>query len=130
MSFLGETEHTYDLIVAADVVIYFGDLKHLFAAASAKLAPGALFAFSVERSEAAETTLRDSLRFAHSAGYVASALSAAGLELANMEEAVLRKDRGADVEGLLVVAKKPAEVVDGVKQETKADQTFALDKLN
>lgn len=130
MSFLGETEHTYDLIVAADVFIYFGDLKHLFAAASAKLAPGALFAFSVERSEEADVTLRDSLRFAHSAGYVAAALSAAGLELANMEEAILRKDRGADVIGLLVVAKKPTEVSQALAQEAQTDQTVSLDKLN
>ena len=103
---------------------------NLFAAASAKLAPGALFAFSVERSEETDVMLCDSLRFAHSANYVAAALSAAGLELANMEEAILRKDRGADVEGLLVVAKKPAELPQALTQEAQADQAVALDKLN
>ncbi|MFC2952591.1 methyltransferase domain-containing protein [Marinicaulis aureus] len=130
MSFLAASEHKYDLVIAADVFIYFGDLSHLFAAASAKLAPGGLFAFSVERSETIDVALRDSLRFAHSAGYVAATLTAAGFELANMEEAILRKDRGADVDGLLVVARKPVPATQGVTQEAQSDQTIAFSKLN
>ena len=38
----------FDLVVAADMLVYVGDLKPLFAATSAALAVGGLFAFSVE----------------------------------------------------------------------------------
>lgn len=130
LSFLGASEHRYDLIVAADVFIYFGDLKHVFAAVSAKLASGALFAFSVERSADQDVALRDSLRFAHSANYVTAALQGAGLEVANIEQAVLRKDRGADVEGLLVVARKPVAMTEGLPQDASQNQTVLASKLN
>jgi predicted TPR repeat methyltransferase len=130
LSFLGATEHKYDLVIAADVFIYFGDLKHIFAAASAKLAPGALFVFSVERSLDQDVALRDSLRFAHSAKYVTAALNGAGLEVANIEQAVLRKDRGADIEGLLVVARKPLETAEGAVQETAAEAAPFIAKPN
>lgn len=130
LSFLGATEHKYDLVIAADVFIYFGDLKHVFAAASAKLAPGALFAFSVERSADQDVALRDSLRFAHSAKYVTVALNGAGLEVANIEQAVLRKDRGADIEGLLIVARKPLEAGQGAVQEAAAAPAPFISKPN
>ena len=39
----------YDLLLAADLFIYIGDLAAVFAAVRARSAPGGLFAFSVER---------------------------------------------------------------------------------
>ncbi len=130
LSFLGGTQHRYDLVIAADVFIYFGDLSHLFAAISGKLAPGGLFAFSVERSLETDVALRDSLRFAHSAPYVRKALNSAGLELANIEAGTLRKDRGEDIEGLLVVAKKPLEAAKGLLQDANQNLTAPASKLN
>ncbi len=129
LSFLGGSEHHYDLILATDVLIYFGDLLRPFAAVSAKLKPGALFAFSVERGGGA-ITLHESLRFAHSASYVQAALKSAGLELVNMEEAVLRKDRGADVGGLLVVARKAVEASDVQASGSDAVLLQSVAKLN
>jgi len=96
----------YDLILAVDALIYFGDLSKVFAASAARLSDGGLFAFSVEKG-VADYSVQPSLRFAHSADYVARMIKAAGLELTAMEEAVLRTDRGADVTGLLVIARKP-----------------------
>jgi predicted TPR repeat methyltransferase len=97
----------FELILAADVLIYFGDLRKTIAAISRRLASGGLFAFSVEKADGADWTLQSSLRFAHSADYVVSVLKTAGLDLVSMEEAVLRKDRGAEVAGLLVVSRLP-----------------------
>jgi predicted TPR repeat methyltransferase len=130
VSFLGNATNAYDLIVAADVFIYFGDLKRLFAAAAARLVPGGLFAFSVERGAGTDVTLRDSLRFAHSAEYVRAALNGAGLEVANIEQAVLRKDRGADIEGLLVVARKPVEAVEPRAHDAASTQPPFIAKPN
>ncbi|GJL93057.1 class I SAM-dependent DNA methyltransferase [Hyphococcus sp.] len=130
LSFLSAAEHQYDLMLAADVFIYLGDLMRVFVAASAKLAPGALFAFSLERAEAGDIELRDTLRFAHSADYVATALKAADLEIASIEQAVLRQDRGVDVQGLLVVALKPLERAEGVPHDAHQDQAALVSKLN
>jgi len=99
----------YDLILAADVLIYFGELEKIFLALARRLDSGGLVAFSVEKGESADWSVQASLRFAHSAGYVARVLKAAGLELVRMEERILRKDRGADITGYLIIGRKPAE---------------------
>ncbi|MEZ5892073.1 MAG: methyltransferase domain-containing protein [Parvularculaceae bacterium] len=130
LSFLGGEGPQYDLMVAADVLIYFGDLTRLFAFAANRIAPGGLFVFSVERAEGGEIVLRDSLRFAHSADYVRRALNGAGLEVATIETAVLRKDRGADIEGLLFVARKSAQAPEHQAQDAQNAQAEVTSKLN
>ncbi len=130
LSFLGASAHQYNLVIASDVFIYFRELTHLFSVVATKLAPQGLFTFSVERSTDAEIALRASLRFAHSANYVATALNRAGLELANMEQAVLRQDRGTDVEGLLVVARKRADVMNDSVQQAGGTQSPHIAKPN
>ena len=107
---LGRRRDAFDLILAADVLIYFGDLSAVFARVAAHLSDGGLFAFSVEKGAGADFAVQPSLRFAHSADYVARMASAAGLIIVAMEEAVLRKDRGADVAGLLAIARKQKSV--------------------
>lgn len=107
MAALHQRAEQYDLILAADVLIYFGDLAKVFSALSARLQPSGLVAFSVEKGGGADWSVQPSLRFAHSADYVAKVVRAAGLDLVSVEEAALRKDRGADVAGLLVIARKP-----------------------
>ncbi len=97
----------YDLILAADVLIYFGDLSKIVAGIARRLDRGGLVAYSVEKRDGEGWSIQPSLRFAHSADYVARVMKAAGLELVRMEEAVLRKDRGADIAGYLVIGRKP-----------------------
>ncbi|MCB2114583.1 MAG: methyltransferase domain-containing protein [Parvularculaceae bacterium] len=114
----------YDLVIAADVLIYFGELEKIFAAIARRLEFGGLVAFSVEKGEGADRTLRASLRFAHSAEYVARVLKSSGLELVRMEERVLRKDRGEDIAGYLVLARRPA---DGADRSLPADDGAMMD---
>ena len=47
-AFLRRSEGRFDLMVAADLTIYFGDLTPLFAPATTALKPAGLFAFSTE----------------------------------------------------------------------------------
>jgi predicted TPR repeat methyltransferase len=96
-----------DLIVAADVFVYFSGLERVFEAVGEKLTDGGLFAFSVERLEG-ETpyTLQRSLRHAHSEQYVRQLLAANGLDLVGLETAVLRRDRDAEIIGQLYLARK------------------------
>src|SRR5450631_244823 len=59
-----------NLIVAADVVIYFGDLAPLFASAAKALRGQGFFAFSTEFRAGAGYGILPSGRFAHSPAYV------------------------------------------------------------
>ena len=61
---------TLDLVLAADVFTYIGDLAEVFAACSAALRDGGHFAFSVESFEGESFTLRQTGRFAHSSAYI------------------------------------------------------------
>lgn len=100
----------HDLILAADVFAYLGALEQILGWCTAALAPGGVLAFSVESEDSAPLTLRESRRFAHSRAYLDEALRAAGLSLLGLHPAVLRKDRGADIHGLIVLAAAPLSV--------------------
>ncbi|MGE0407965.1 MAG: class I SAM-dependent methyltransferase [Amphiplicatus sp.] len=98
----------FDLILAADVFPYIGDLARIIAAMGAKLTPGGLAAFSVEKAGAEDWTLRESLRFAHSEDYLRRLAAQASLAVVTIEETVLRKDRGAEIVGLVAILKAEA----------------------
>lgn len=105
-AFLSERTQTLDLITAADVFVYVGALERLFRQVAARLAPGGLFAFSVEEFVEGELILRDSLRYAHGETYIRRALAEAGLAVVELARDTLRFDRGAPIGGLIVVAQR------------------------
>lgn len=105
---LATAEPGYDLILAADVLIYLGDLAPTFAAVARALRPGGLFALSVEHAMAPGYRLGDKLRFAHSADYLRTAATAAGLAVISLEPAAGRTEGGNPVPGLIVVLRRPA----------------------
>lgn len=94
----------YDLVVAADVLIYFNDLAPIARACAAVLKPGGLFAFTAETYSGDDVILRETLRFAHGAAHLRKAVEAAGLSLPVMEEASIRTEKNIAVPGLLAVA--------------------------
>ncbi|MDQ0506986.1 class I SAM-dependent DNA methyltransferase [Xanthobacter agilis] len=96
-----------DLIVAADALCYLADLQPLFAAAARALAPGGLFAFTVETHEGVGVLLRETLRYAHAAATVRAAANAAGLDVRRLEEASTRTEKGVPVPGLVGVLERP-----------------------
>ncbi|MBC8130071.1 MAG: methyltransferase domain-containing protein [Rhizobiaceae bacterium] len=93
-----------DLVTAADVLIYVGDLGPVASRVAALVAPSGLFAFTVERHDGdAPFVVGPSLRYRHSrAGAIAPA-EAAGFALKSEAPLVLRQDRGEPVEGLAFV---------------------------
>lgn len=99
-----------DLVTAADVFMYIGALEKVMATASTMVAPGGLFAFSVERNAGAEDfVLQPSRRYAHSEDYVRASLEDHGFAVVSLEMETIRIDRGEPVHGLVVVAaKRPA----------------------
>ncbi|MDL2399209.1 methyltransferase domain-containing protein [Rhizobium mayense] len=98
-----------DLITAADVLMYLGNLESVMTIAAELAASGAVFAFSVEDAEEREGyLLRDSLRFAHSEAYVGAILAAHGFVVHNLVRSVIRMDAGKPVRGILFVTQKSA----------------------
>jgi predicted TPR repeat methyltransferase len=94
----------YDLVVAADVLVYMQDLAIAAAAVRRVLAPGGLFGFTVETHAGDGVLLRESLRYAHGAAHVRTAMAGAGLTLAHLAAVSTRTERGEPVPGLLGVA--------------------------
>lgn len=101
----------YDLIVAADVFVYLGDLAPVFQACRTALRTGGLFAFSVESEDQGEGyVLRKTDRYAHSATYIRKLANAAGFKEVSRDEVMLRKHKGAPVAGhIFVYRMAPAE---------------------
>lgn len=96
-----------DLVTAADVFMYLGALDRVFSSVMKMLAPGGVFAFSVERfAGEGAFELQGSRRYAHSEAYVHGLIAAAGLKLVSLERAVIRQDRREPVEGLIVVTER------------------------
>lgn len=97
---------TWDLLLAADVLVYLGDLGPVMRAAAEALAPGGRFAFSVERAAGEGFLLQESRRYAHSEAHVRATAGAAGLVVELLEPLVPRHDRGKPLDGLLVVLRR------------------------
>ena len=109
--YLRLTEQRFDIVVSADVLIYFGDLQQVMHAVSGVLKDGGLFAFTIERQEAAQSgtyELAPSGRYAHSDRFVQQQAGNAGLATVDVQHFVLRKELGKPVGGLLFVCKKIA----------------------
>ncbi|ANK90095.1 MULTISPECIES: class I SAM-dependent DNA methyltransferase [Rhizobium] len=98
-----------DLVTAADVLMYLGNLESVFAIVDELAAAGADFAFSVEDAGDGDGFhLAPSLRYAHSEAYVRQLLSRHGFEILRIVKAVIRKDGGKPVSGILFLTRKAA----------------------
>ena len=107
VNFMRSAPAGFDLIFSTDVLIYFGDLTPLFAAAAGALAPGGLLAVSTELGEDGWTLL-PSARYAHGDAYVRAA-SAPWFEIVDRAEIPLRRDAAAVTPGCLyLMTLKPA----------------------
>ena len=96
----------HDVVIAADVFVYCRDLAPIASTVAGVLAPGGLFAFTVESLDGTGVVLRESLRYAHSSDHVRGAIAAAGMELKCIDTVSTRTERGEPVDGLVVVASR------------------------
>jgi predicted TPR repeat methyltransferase len=107
IEFLEAEAERHHLVLAADVFVYCSDLAPIANAVAKVLAPGGLFAFTVETHDQPGVRLQETLRYAHGAAHVRASFAAAGLELRTLTEVSTRTEKGAPVPGLLVVASTP-----------------------
>lgn len=104
---LAATPNAYDLVVAGDVLPYFGDVGALFAAVAGALETGGVFAASTEAlAEPTGVELRPTGRYAHSEAHLRTAAEAAGLAVSDLARETLRLEGGVPVDGFVLVARK------------------------
>lgn len=101
-TWLGERGHNYDLILAADTIVYLGDLASLFSAARARLVDGGSFLFTVESKEGDGFELGHKRRWRHSESYVRSEAEQARLSVSGLMACSPRTEAGHAVQGWAV----------------------------
>jgi predicted TPR repeat methyltransferase len=95
-----------DLVIAADVFIYLGDLSPSFHQSARVLKAGGLFAFTVQSHQGEGITVGQDRRFAHAEGWIREKLDEARLKPMLVESQSIRTDRGEPVPGLIVIAER------------------------
>ncbi|TWT82321.1 TPR repeat-containing protein YrrB [Planctomycetes bacterium CA13] len=111
---------SFDVVISADTLCYFGELDEVLRSASQCLKPGGVMIFTLESLK--PSTLKPSTRqstasadlyqlcphgrYTHSREYVAAAVQGAGLERMKISKVVQRFEIGRPVEGWLVSARQ------------------------
>jgi predicted TPR repeat methyltransferase len=109
-AFIDQHADSYDLIVSADTLCYFGDLGEVARTASKSLRNRGLLVFTVEESTAQPEGYELFLhgRYGHGEAYIRKTLAAAGLTVEQIDRDSLRLEFGKPVAGLVVAARKLA----------------------
>jgi predicted TPR repeat methyltransferase len=92
----------YDLILAADTLVYLGDLAGVFAGAARQMEGNGFFLFTVECHEGAGFALGPKRRWRHSRAYIKAMAAEAGLTVAGLVACTPRHEANQPVEGLAV----------------------------
>lgn len=88
-----------DLVTAADVLVYVGDLEPLLRALAGRMAPGGLLLLSTEAADGGGYRLLPTGRYAHAPAYVEAVGRGHGFLPVAMETAVIRQDEGRPIMG-------------------------------
>lgn len=107
--YMENSQYFFDVIVAADLWTYFGDLTKAFVRVSRSLLPNGLFVFTVTENvrNTEDFFLAPSGRFVHTQSYVERVLKSAGLRILSSERNILRNEAEIPVYGYVIVAQKP-----------------------
>jgi len=108
-AFLSDNENSYDLLLSADVLIYFGDLLPVFEAAAKALRQNGHFIFTVEQLNDMDSLsgyyLNPHGRYSHTDAYLQQVLEQAGLVVQSSSIEPLRTEGGEPVEEIVMIAK-------------------------
>jgi len=108
--FLRQDQRQFSIILAADVLCYFGELGPLLAAMGARLQAGGICLFSVEEAPD-DSGLQDWVlgrqgRYMHRPDYVTGAVAEAGLRVLEARRDILRYEDGAALWGWLLAVER------------------------
>jgi predicted TPR repeat methyltransferase len=108
--FLLERPNQYDVVIAADTLIYFGELHTPLAAIATALRPGGLAVFNLEsliESNGQNYVLHRSGRYAHALEFVGLMLQRTGFEIVLLAEDTVRFEAAQRVLSHIVIARHP-----------------------
>lgn len=105
-AYLKGRDQQFNLILAGDVLVYFGELDGLLRHVAQSLKPGGYFAFNVEISEDEDYSLTSSGRFAHKKSYLNQLAQQFRLHQTHVEAIELRRQRDEAVPGFLCLWQK------------------------
>jgi predicted TPR repeat methyltransferase len=125
MQVLGTSEARYDLVIAADVLIYLGDPVPLFKAACSALRPAGLLAISVEHHDGPPAyRLNPTGRYSHAADSIRQLGLDTGYAELLAEPVVVRTQHKLPVPGhLFIFGKAPASPAPGAQGQQSSGQT-------
>jgi predicted TPR repeat methyltransferase len=104
---LHETGTAYDVILAADTMIYLGDLSTTFTGVAKRMEEGGFYIFAVESKDGGGWEQTAKNRFRHSEAYLREEAERAGLEFVDIMPCPLRNEASTPVAGFAVALKKP-----------------------
>jgi predicted TPR repeat methyltransferase len=97
---------SYSLILAADTMIYIGDLQPTFKAVATRLERGGFYLFAVERKDGEGWEQTPMHRFAHSESYLRGLARDTGLDFLDIMACKLRNEGSAPVPGFAVALRR------------------------
>ncbi|MES2216858.1 MAG: tetratricopeptide repeat protein [Pseudomonadota bacterium] len=108
-TFLNQQQEAYDLIIAADALVYVGDLTTIFTGAAAALRNAGLFAFNTEITDQTDYTMNQSGRFSHQKNYIDSLAEQHNFKVLYYQKTVTRQQNNEPVYGHLYVLGKQSD---------------------
>ncbi len=103
---LATSGRAYDLILAADTLVYLGELGPLFRGASGRLTQSGFFLFTVEKKLGDGFELGPKRRYRHGEAYLREEAARAGLEVMGLLDCSPRQEAKSAVEGLAVALQR------------------------
>lgn len=118
MNFLASETRQWPVVLAGDVLVYFGELAELMASVRDRLKPGGWFIFSLEEllpdqsgvGGDGQWALQRQGRYAHSIDYVTATAMGTGFALRSLDRQTVRFEADAPVAGLFVVLEHAVNV--------------------
>lgn len=111
VAYLFPLRSQFDAIIAADVLVYIGDLSACLNAAAAALVTSGVFCFSTENSAEQDYHLQKSTRFAHHPDYIARLAGKCGFVVKQAQRVPARKEGNAHLLIDIWVLEKKCETV-------------------
>jgi predicted TPR repeat methyltransferase len=90
-------EGPYGIILAADVLVYLGDLEALFVSVRRRIGPDGLWLFTTERGDTVDFELGPKRRYRHSEAYLRGLAERHGFDVSSLVECVCRFEAGTPV---------------------------------
>jgi len=108
LDFLNDSGESFDLVFAADMLVYLGDLDPLFKALTKVLRPGGFFAASIETAAKGDFDVLPSGRFAHAPAYL-KRLAASSFICIEEEAAMIRLEAGRPADGMFLLFERAVD---------------------